>query len=208
MLRYERRARALAVGLASLAGFVDAVGFLKLGGLFVSFMSGNSTRLAVGVAERTHTALLAGSLIAAFMTGVVAGSLLASSTGENRKTAVLAAVSSLLAIAAMIGSLCFGFAAGIAMATAMGGTNTVFQRDGEVSIGVTYMTGTLVKCGQWIATALRGGDRWAWLPYLMLWLGLVTGAIIGAATYAAIDLNALWFAAVGAAVLALAARRL
>lgn len=208
MLRYERRARLLAICLAGLAGFVDAVGFLKLGGLFASFMSGNSTRLAVGIAEHRTTAALAGSLIAAFLVGVVGGSLLASAAGEARKTVVLAAVSLILAVAAALGQLDAGHVVGIVMALAMGCANTVFQRDGEVSIGVTYMTGTLVKCGQHIAAALRGGDRWAWAPYLMLWMGLVMGAIIGAATYSEIGLSCLWFAAATSAALALASRRI
>ncbi len=37
----------LAACLSALAGFVDAVGFMYLGGYFISFMSGNSTRLSV-----------------------------------------------------------------------------------------------------------------------------------------------------------------
>lgn len=32
-------------------GYVDAVGFMMTGGFFVSFMSGNSTRLAVGLID-------------------------------------------------------------------------------------------------------------------------------------------------------------
>ena len=51
MLEYGRNLRNLAGGYAALAGAVDAIGFLKSGGLFVSFMSGNSTLLAVGFAE-------------------------------------------------------------------------------------------------------------------------------------------------------------
>ena len=43
--------QALALSLAVLAGYVDSLGFLQLGGVFVSFMSGNSTRLAVSLAE-------------------------------------------------------------------------------------------------------------------------------------------------------------
>ncbi|MFX6760099.1 DUF1275 family protein, partial [Acinetobacter baumannii] len=41
----------LACALSGLAGFVDGIGFLHLGGLFVSFMSGNSTHLGVSLAE-------------------------------------------------------------------------------------------------------------------------------------------------------------
>ncbi|MGC1301980.1 MAG: DUF1275 family protein, partial [Caulobacteraceae bacterium] len=36
----------LAVALTAIAGWVDAVGFLRLGSLFVSFMSGNTTEMA------------------------------------------------------------------------------------------------------------------------------------------------------------------
>jgi hypothetical protein len=39
----SRRNIALACALSALAGYVDGIGFLHLGGLFVSFMSGNST---------------------------------------------------------------------------------------------------------------------------------------------------------------------
>ena len=47
----SRRNIALACALSALAGYVDGIGFLHLGGLFVSFMSGNSTRLGVSLAE-------------------------------------------------------------------------------------------------------------------------------------------------------------
>ncbi|MFT2628471.1 DUF1275 family protein, partial [Escherichia coli] len=39
----DRGSLAVSAVLASVAGFVDAIGFLDTGGLFVSFMSGNST---------------------------------------------------------------------------------------------------------------------------------------------------------------------
>ena len=50
MIRYRPSIRLFAALLSGLAGFVDAIGFIKLGGFFVSFMSGNSTRLAVALA--------------------------------------------------------------------------------------------------------------------------------------------------------------
>ena len=42
----SRRNLLLACALSALAGYVDSIGYLHLGGLFVSFMSGNSTRWA------------------------------------------------------------------------------------------------------------------------------------------------------------------
>lgn len=56
MRRYDVPRHMLAIGLAAQAGFIDALGFLKLGGLFVSFMSGNSTRLGVGIASHMAVA--------------------------------------------------------------------------------------------------------------------------------------------------------
>ncbi|MGV3478858.1 MAG: YoaK family protein [Sphingobium sp.] len=204
MIRHDRHAQRLAICLAMLAGFVDAVGFLKLGGLFVSFMSGNSTRLAVGLSEGSSFAWRAALLITAFVVGVVGGSLLPAT--KNRPRAVLAMVAALLLAAALADLLGMNNAAIGAMALAMGCANTVFQRDGEVSIGVTYMTGTLVKLGQRIADALRGGAPTAWIPYLLLWLGLVAGAVAGSIGYMHAGLASLWIAATGAALLAVLAR--
>ena len=47
MMTIERRDFVVAAGLAAVAGFVDAVGFVALGGFFVSLITGNSTRAAV-----------------------------------------------------------------------------------------------------------------------------------------------------------------
>jgi len=56
------------------AEFVDAVGYLKLGGFFVSFMSGNSTRLGVGIGTgMLANAGRAAGLIALFLIGVILG---------------------------------------------------------------------------------------------------------------------------------------
>ena len=76
----------------------------------------------------------------------------------------------------------------------MGAENVIFERDGEVSIGLTYMTGTLVKMGQHIANAITGGEKRLWRRYAMLWLSLTTGSIIGGFAYLSLDLNALWIA--------------
>jgi uncharacterized membrane protein YoaK (UPF0700 family) len=90
------------------------------------------------------------------------------------------------------------------MALAMGAENAVFERDGEVSIGLTYMTGTLVKVGQRLTAALFGGDRFAWAPYLLLWAGLAAGASV----YPVVGLQGLWAAVAAIAILAVLADRI
>lgn len=202
MRRYKQRYRILAIGVAALAGFVDALGFQSLGGLFVSFMSGNSTRLAVGIVSDVPGGMLAGALIAAFVSGVMAGAITAQRAGRWRKQVVLGLLAAELSVAAGIAMLTkASILTPLVMACAMGSANAVFQREGEVSVGVTYMTGTLVKFGQHLAAALAGGPRYAWMPYLLLWLGLIGGAISGAAVFPALGLGALWIAAFAALVL-------
>ena len=124
---------------------------------------------------------------------------------KQRKAAVLAVVTTALIAAAASRHAPGGTIVVAAMAAAMGCANTVFQREGEVSIGVTYMTGTLVKLGQRIAQALRGGNRFGWTPYLLLWAALLAGALAGAASYAQIGLGSLWIAAAWSAALSLLA---
>ena len=201
MIRQRKPLWALAAGLAMLAGYVDAIGFLRLGGLFVSFMSGNSTQLGVAIAGRTGGVAVAAGLVASFVLGVVLGARVALAAGARRKPAVLALVTLLLAAAAVGTMSAEPMAALFLLALAMGAENNVFQRSGEVSVGVTYMTGTLVKLGQNLAVASAGGPRWRWLPYLLLWSGLVAGAVAGAALYPLHGLDALWGAVAAAGVL-------
>lgn len=203
MNRYERKIRTLAYAYAALAGFVDAIGFLASGGLFVSFMSGNSTRLALGIAQASSAGLAAAALIASFVLGVVLSSLAIGYARQDRRALWAAgSIAGLLVVAASLQSL--GLHNGVigTLCLAMGASNTVFQRDGDVGIGVSYMTGTLVKFGHRLADALRGGDRTACLPYLFLWLSLVIGGIAGAALFAYSVALSLWSAAALALVLA------
>jgi uncharacterized membrane protein YoaK (UPF0700 family) len=192
----SRRNVALACALSAVAGYVDGVGFLHLGGMFVSFMSGNSTRLGVSLAEGqwSHAVETAG-LIALFVTGAAAGSLLVVGRARYGQCWVLLTETLLLAAAAASYELGLPGLAVVAMVLAMGLENAVFQIHGGAGLGLTYVTGALVKVGQLIAAAVTGGSRWAWLPNLLLWAALVTGAVGGALAYRWINLAAIWFAA-------------
>ena len=192
----SRRNVALACALSALAGYVDGIGFLHLGGLFVSFMSGNSTRLGVSLAAGDwHDAADAFVLIALFICGAAAGSLIVLGCRSHRQPWVLLAEASLLGVAA----LAYGLACGCRDCGDRAGDGTgkrgIPDRRRR-GIGLTYVTGTLVKVGQLAGVALKGGPRWDWLPNLLLWVALVAGAVAGAAAYHRINLAAIWFAAV------------
>jgi uncharacterized membrane protein YoaK (UPF0700 family) len=195
---------ALACALSALAGYVDAIGFLHLGGLFVSFMSGNSTRMGVSLAEgQWSSALESLGLIALFVVGAAGGSLIVLGHGTNRQPWVLLAEALLLGAGALAYAFGLSNIAVAAIVLAMGLENAVFQIRGGGGLGLTYVTGALVKVGQLAAAALRGGARWGWAPNLLLWAALVAGSLCGAAAYHWINLAAIWFAA--AAALALSA---
>ena len=201
MIRYDRPFRNVATCLTATAGFVDAVGYLNLSGFFVSFMSGNSTQMAVAVSRADwRAAVLAASLTALFLSGVTLGSLIGSVFSGHRRPAILLFVTGLLVAASIFGIADRQRVAIAAVTLAMGAENAVFERDGEV-VGLTYMTGTLVKLGQSVAAALRGNDRWAWISYFISWGGLVCGAALGALAYSKLGLGALAFAALMMAIL-------
>lgn len=207
MHRLDRSRRNFAVALAALAGFVDASGFLLAGGYFVSFMSGNTTRLAVDLATDTAAAIVPALLILGFLSGVIAGALVALKAGARRKPAVLALVSTALFLAAFLHTMAFTATALGALVVAMGALNNTFQRGGEVSVGLTYMTGALVRMGQGIALALSGRPG-EWRGHLALWSGLASGALGGALAWSRWETGCLWLAAGFAAVMVLVAQRL
>jgi uncharacterized membrane protein YoaK (UPF0700 family) len=199
----SRRNVALACALSALAGYVDAIGFLHLFGLFVSFMSGNSTRMGVSLAQgQWLTASAAFGLILLFVIGAAGGSLIVLGRGAHRQPLLLLAEALLLAAAALAYAFGLPSAAVAAIVLAMGLENAVFQIEGGAGLGLTYVTGALVKVGQLLAETITGGARWGWAPNLLLWAALVTGAAGGAAAYGWINLAAIWFAAATAFALA------
>jgi uncharacterized membrane protein YoaK (UPF0700 family) len=204
MTRLEHHDQLLAIFCAMVAGFVDAVGFLASGGFFLSFMSGNSTRLAVGLSEAATFTTLAALLLGSFVGGVVVASYFGrklSGSHRQRQGTILGAIALILFLSPVLAPQTYFFTALALTAAAMGAVNVLYERDGAVSFGLTYMTGALVKIGQGIATALDGGDRFGWVSYLLLWLGLLGGAIGGAAMFSRLDFASLWFAAVVTTIL-------
>jgi uncharacterized membrane protein YoaK (UPF0700 family) len=173
------RGLVLAALLAGLAGMVDAIGFLRLGHLFVSYMSGNSTQFALAIGRgRLGEASSIMILIVLFVLGAAGGQLIAHFTGRRHLTGVLAAVMVLLTLAAAMGT------APEPMVLAMGALNAAMHRAGNVAVSLTFVTGTLVRFGQGLGDFLTGrATGWRWAAQAIPWVGLTVGGTIAGAAY-------------------------
>lgn len=195
----ERQGLVLAGLLAALAGIVDAIGYLHLNGLFVSYMSGNSTQLAVAIGQgNLGEARTIAELIALFVLGAAAGQVLADLTGRWHITWVLTGVAMLLMIAAVLAT------ATEPMVFAMGALNAAMHRAGAIPVSLTFVTGTLVRFGQGLGDLLMHRTKgWKWIAQATPWVGLIAGATVGGAAYLRMGEAVIWVPVGFAGLLAL-----
>ncbi|WP_338013660.1 YoaK family protein, partial [Corynebacterium heidelbergense] len=190
--------RYLAAAFAFVAGFVDSIGFLYLGGVFVSFMSGNTTRSATALVESNWgLATLAGSCILLFLLGVMNGALTQRLATRRwglyrAREAVLLNVTLMFLISSALVLLEWERAAMLVISIGVGTMNSIFERKGEVAIPLTYMTGTLVKMGQRFVEAFFDGKHIVWILHLALWVSLSAGSIVGALIFHRLQLEAVF----------------
>jgi uncharacterized membrane protein YoaK (UPF0700 family) len=192
------------LALVALAGYVDAVGYLRFQGVFVSFMSGNTTSLGVAVAtEDASRAWELAEVIGLFVAGVVAGSLLHRWAGRWGNSLILVVITALLLLA-----YAAPHAAIASLVLAMGALNASVHQVGRVKVSLTFVTGTLVRFGTGLADWLGGqAPAQDWLWPITLWLAFLAGALGGAAGLAHLQTNALLLAAGLGLGLAAVARR-
>ncbi|WP_257160309.1 YoaK family protein [Corynebacterium cystitidis] len=187
-------------GFAFVAGFVDALAFMFLGGVFLSFMSGNVTRIAASaVTGDWATVQLAATCVVLFLLGVMEGALVRR-LASRRIPRVFVKNAVVVNMALLFTVACVFLAAGwphVAVGFAslgIGSMNSIFERRGEVSLALTYMTGTLVKMGQRLVDTLFGGSHAAWLQHFLIASALGAGALVGGFCYLWLELNALYLA--------------
>lgn len=205
--------------LAAVAGMIGAAAFLDSDGYFVTFMTGNTERAVLQGFETTAergvigpSAINAGLLIVAFVSGVVAAMYLRRRFWSNHPhgTTVLTTIG--LFAAGLTDLTLNGFQENdvtyvpiVIVAFSVGALNAAFVKNGEVSIPLSYVTGTLVKLGQGIERHARGGGTmYDWLGYSLLYLGFITGAVLGGIVATIIDGGYVLFGAGGLCALATA----
>ena len=183
------------VALTALAGFVDAIGFIRLGGLYTSFMSGNTTQLAVAIGHaEAHTALLPLLLILSFLVGAFTGGALSALTPARWSIPVVLAFEACCALAAFAAGIVephVGYAS-LFLALAMGAQNAVLAQVQGFRAGATFVTGALFAFGHKLALAITGrGPPFGWVGDAIVWLALLVGAVAGTLAHIRLDLYAL-----------------
>ncbi len=194
----------LVAGLSVLAGMTDAIGLLALGD-FVSFMSGNTTRLAVAISDADLALVLRlSAAVLGFVVGNALGVLLARAF-RRRAWPVLLVVAALLGFAAAW-PWAATLPALLAATLAMGMINAVVEQVNGLPIGLTYVTGALSRFGRGLARWLLGERRNGWRVQLVPWAGMLLGAALGAWLEHHLGLQALAGSCALACVLALVSR--
>lgn len=173
--------------LAGLAGLLGAAAFTHSAGYFVTFMTGNSERAVLGFfRDEQWLSISAALLLATFVIGVVVASLCRRHFWLDHPHGPTVLTTACLAVAATVDFFVDGwsnhqvsFIPVLFVTLGIGALNTSFVNNGEVSIPLSYVTGTLVKLGQGIERHLSGGEAADWLGYFLLWGSFVAGAVAG-----------------------------
>jgi uncharacterized membrane protein YoaK (UPF0700 family) len=190
-----RSARWIAILLALVAGYVDAYSLLAYG-LFVSFMSGNTTQAGSMFGHAAWLAAVPAVLaIFSFVIGSTAGTWIARSRLPQARQVLLGAIAAVLLIiltSTQLDSAALPTAIVIPMlGAAMGMMNAAHSHIGAEPLSITFVTGTLHRIGAHIALALRREPvpdaQGPWDTHLRraansasVWAGFLGGATISA----------------------------
>jgi uncharacterized membrane protein YoaK (UPF0700 family) len=190
----DRSRFGLGVLLTAVAGWVDAIGFISLGGFYISFMSGNTTQLGIGLTRLDISVVrLPAILLVCFVVGAFAGALVHSLTGRWHVAATLLFEGLLLSFA-LVCSFIHSSILGTTelLAIAMGAQNAALRSDNGQRIGGTFVTGTVFGLGEKLALwSLGQGSGAPALQDGLGWSALALGAAAGTCAFAAYGLLAL-----------------
>jgi uncharacterized membrane protein YoaK (UPF0700 family) len=175
--------------LAALAGLVGAAAFTHTAGYFVTFMTGNTERAVLGYfRHESALAVAAALLLGSFLLGVIVAMWCRRRYWSTHPHNVTVLTTACLALATLIDQVLDGLWAAnvnlgpiVLVAFGIGALNTSFVKNGEVSVPLSYVTGTVVKLGQGIERHISGGSAADWLGYFLLYLSFVLGAVLGGA---------------------------
>jgi len=195
--------------LAVLAGVLGATAYTHSDGYFVTFMTGNAQRAVLGYFRADVVlAVTAGVLLLCFVAGVVVASMCRRRFWSTHPHGPIVLTTWSLLAATVLDIIDEGweetnldFPPIMLVVFGVGALNTSFVKDGEVSVPLSYVTGTLVKMGQGIERHIAGGKAAEWLGYFLLLASFVVGAALGGCI--SLVVNGTWMLVVATLVCAL-----
>ncbi len=184
--------------LAVLAGVLGAISFTHSQGYFVVFMTGNAQRAVLAYfTKEPWLAVSAALLMVSFVAGVVIASVCRRHFWINHPHGPTVLTTFSLVVATVVDLIDEGweenfldFAPILVLAFANGTLNTSFVKNGEVSVPLSYVTGTIVKMGQGIERHIAGGKAADWLGYFLLLASFMVGAAVGG--FISVVVNGTW----------------
>lgn len=171
----------LRLGLAAtaLAGFVDALGFLAFGGLFLASPDANSIVAAVALADSGRIALHAGGAVLALLAGVVLISLMTGRSTRFRRSVGLLATGLLLCCGFVLAYVGPTYGAVLLIAAAMGAVHCAFGQDEGPLRDALLPSVQAARLGEALAAGkLREAGRALWFL-----LAFAVGGMLGASAW-------------------------
>ena len=166
---------------SSIYGYVNAIGFIVMNGLFFTFMSGNSIRLGVNLGNFdlqsnlrlfiVFTALILGIFLSDFLF----------STLKKRSIEILILLELLLFIVTLLFSLKYNsWIVFLPLGIAMGVQNMLNLLIGNNLMGKSFITGLIFNFGISLSRLVQGKGSWRLsMKYAFTWFIFVIGAIMG-----------------------------
>ena len=201
----------LAILLAFIAGYTDAVGLIKWK-TYVSFMSGNTTQLGTAITSGTREVISSSlCVIGSFLVGIYVGTCLSVRNKQGIGSYKFFIVASILTIYSLatnyheiprLGSL-------VIIGLSMGLMNTIVTSIGKQRVNTDFVTGTLnslAKNSAMYTMSKSAKDRAIYgsnaIRLLILWIGFISGAFIAPML---LDILAKWTLILPAVLLLVAA---
>lgn len=200
-----------ALALALIAGFVNAVGLLSFEHQSVSHLSGTATMLGAGIiSSPIEKSLHLLSVLGSFLFGsLIAGLLIRGETiklGRHYDTALL--IEAVMLFSAFV-FLARGSIYGHFMASAACGLqNAIATKYSGAVIRTTHLTGIVTDLGIMLGARLRGEntDQRKLILFLIIFLGFISGGLLGSVLYQQYAVYALIVPASGCLALSISYR--
>lgn len=178
---YYKRKIITALFLSGLSGFIDILGLVNIGGMFLSFMSGNSTHLAFYLADGNwKKALPYVFIISGFVLGAFIGDQLKHHFPRHKLPSILITETALILTSYTM--LHYNFSdewSHLPLTIAMGLQNAIQMQVGDKIIGRTFFSGVLHSLGASLSQLVQRKTTWKSPALdLLIWLVAVSGAFL------------------------------